>query len=238
MNLYLMQCMPDTTSLATWATRQHILSPDGDFGYALHALLAAAFGEHAPKPFRYLDARRGLLAYTSLDADTLRTHAALATPDVARALGLDHIDARAFPSQWRAGQRLAFEVRVRPTQRTRDGRERDAFLCALENAPKSEHAAVQRELVYRQWLIRQLQLNEAAMVNDAHMTGFQLSRVLRRGREDEQGKRKPHVLAGPDALFAGELAVADPLAFAQLLARGVGRHRAFGFGMLLLKPAR
>jgi CRISPR system Cascade subunit CasE len=31
--------------------------------------------------------------------------------------------------------------------------------------------------------------------------------------------------------------VADPAAFAQLLARGVGRHRAFGLGMLLLRPS-
>jgi CRISPR system Cascade subunit CasE len=238
MKLYLMQCMPEATSLATWAARQQIVSPDGDYGYALHALLAAGFGEHAPKPFRYLDARRGLLAYSSLDADTLRSHAALAAPDVARALGLDHLDARVFPSQWKAGQRLAFEVRVRPTQRTKDGRERDAFLCALENAPKSEQATVQRELVYREWLVRQLQVNEAAQVQDAHMTGFQLIRVLRRGQADEHGKRKPQVLAGPDVLFTGELVVADPLAFANLLARGVGRHRAFGFGMLLLKPAR
>jgi len=30
--------------------------------------------------------------------------------------------------------------------------------------------------------------------------------------------------------------VRDPTGFAALLARGVGRHRAFGFGMLLLRP--
>jgi len=35
----------------------------------------------------------------------------------------------------------------------------------------------------------------------------------------------------------GVLQVRDSAAFAALLARGIGRHRAFGFGMLLLKPA-
>ncbi|MEE8524028.1 MAG: type I-E CRISPR-associated protein Cas6/Cse3/CasE [Thermoanaerobaculia bacterium] len=40
----------------------------------------------------------------------------------------------------------------------------------------------------------------------------------------------------PDALLTGTLEVTDPDAFATLLARGVGRHRAFGFGMLLLRP--
>ena len=41
---------------------------------------------------------------------------------------------------------------------------------------------------------------------------------------------------GPDVVMQGRLRVSDPQAFAQLLARGVGRHRAFGFGMLLLRP--
>jgi CRISPR system Cascade subunit CasE len=42
---------------------------------------------------------------------------------------------------------------------------------------------------------------------------------------------------GPDASFEGVLTVAEPGAFALLLARGIGRHRAFGFGMVLLRPA-
>jgi CRISPR system Cascade subunit CasE len=38
-------------------------------------------------------------------------------------------------------------------------------------------------------------------------------------------------------VFSGLLQVEDAAAFTALLARGIGRHRAFGFGMLLLKPA-
>ncbi len=49
--------------------------------------------------------------------------------------------------------------------------------------------------------------------------------------------RALHSLAGPDVSFTGVLTVADPDRFATLLAHGVGRHAAFGFGMLLLKPA-
>ncbi|WP_083761830.1 type I-E CRISPR-associated protein Cas6/Cse3/CasE [Alkalilimnicola ehrlichii MLHE-1] len=44
-------------------------------------------------------------------------------------------------------------------------------------------------------------------------------------------------LVRPDALVTGRLTVRDPDTFATLVARGVGRHRAFGFGMLLLRPA-
>jgi len=34
------------------------------------------------------------------------------------------------------------------------------------------------------------------------------------------------------------LTVTDGEAFARLLAKGVGRHTAYGYGMLLLRPAR
>jgi CRISPR system Cascade subunit CasE len=39
------------------------------------------------------------------------------------------------------------------------------------------------------------------------------------------------------ALVTGTLRVGDAEAFRALLARGLGRHRAFGFGMLLLRRA-
>ena len=52
---------------------------------------------------------------------------------------------------------------------------------------------------------------------------------LKSGVKGEQG-------GSPDATLQGTLAVVDSGAFQALLARGVGRHRAFGFGMLLLRP--
>ncbi|GHE81823.1 hypothetical protein GCM10019059_44550 [Camelimonas fluminis] len=48
--------------------------------------------------------------------------------------------------------------------------------------------------------------------------------------------RKGRRIEGPDATFHGSLVVTDPEAFTILLARGVGRHRAYGYGMLLLRP--
>ena len=42
---------------------------------------------------------------------------------------------------------------------------------------------------------------------------------------------------GPDAVMRGNLTVTDSDSFVALLARGIGRHRAYGYGMLLLRPA-
>jgi CRISPR system Cascade subunit CasE len=69
------------------------------------------------------------------------------------------------------------------------------------------------------------------------LKAFRLARVSRRTKADEEGPRSLHHAMGPDATFTGLLAVGNPEAFAGLLARGIGRHRAFGFGMLLLRSA-
>lgn len=240
--LYLLHTQPDPQRLAAWAARHRLLDGQGDLGYALHALLHAAFGEHAPQPFRYLDAEQGLLAYTRLSAAELAQCSALAEPDVAAALGLGQtlhagMSVRPFPTQWAAGHVLGFEVRVRPIIReAKTGRERDAFLAAVEKAGGSE---LDRSEVYVQWLRELLVRQGGAELVDASVTRYQLLGVTRKTQKGgSDDARHSRVVSGPDAVLTGQLRVTDPQAFAQLLARGVGRHRAFGFGLLLLRSAR
>lgn len=246
-SLYLMHCQPDPRRLTVWAARHGLLSPQGDWGYALHALMRAAFGDAAPQPFSYQGERTGLLAYSSLSAAELAERAALASPEVAAALGLDvgldcpGLSARAFPQQWRAGAVLGFEVRVRPVVRGKTG-ERDVFIAAVEQAKAAgdqpgTDPPLQREPIYARWLAEQLATQGGARLLDATMNRFQLTDVVRRAQPDVDAVRKQRRVGGPDAVFSGHVQIEDPQAFAALVARGVGRHRAFGFGMLLLKPA-
>lgn len=241
--LYLLHTQPDPQRLAAWAARHRLLDSQGDLGYALHALLRAAFGEHAPQPFRYLDAEQGLLAYTRLNAVELAQCAALADPDVAAALGLGQtvhhagLSARAFPTQWAAGHALGFEVRVRPIIREgKTGRERDAFLAAVEKADGRE---LDRGAVYVQWFRELLARQGGAELIEASVTRYQLLGVTRKSQKNSgDDVRHSRLISGPDAVLAGQLRVTDPQAFAQLLSQGVGRHRAFGFGLLLLRSVR
>lgn len=240
--LYLLHTRPDPQRLAAWAARHHLLDRSGDLGYALHGLFRAAFGERAPRSFRYLDAEQGLLAYTDLHATDMQQLTALAPPDAAAALGLgatpQHagLNLRPFPVQWPAGHSLGFDVRVRPVIREgQTGKERDAFLCAVE---KSGGATVDRSQVYGHWLREHLGRQGAELI-DAKLDRFCLLDVMRQTQKsdvDEARRRRP--VSGPDAVLSGHLRVTDPVAFAGLIARGVGRHRAFGFGLLLLRPAR
>lgn len=250
-SLHLLHTQPDARLLAAWVARHHQRHErqPSDLGDALHGLLRAAFGEAAPQPFRYLDERQGLLAYTTLDANALRMQAALADPLAAQTLGLgangqhDGYRLRPFPTQWPQDQVLGFEVRLRPTVRAAKG-ERDAFLHAVEQA---KGAPLQREAVYVQWLREHLAPREGAaretwqgavdLLDDVHLAGFQRQQVVRRTQAAGGEARRGRVIDGPDALLKGHLRVRDSAAFVQLLARGVGRHRAFGFGMLLLSRA-
>jgi CRISPR system Cascade subunit CasE len=243
MTLHLLRFDPDAHAAAIWFHAEN-LAPRGqeDDGYAWHALLAAAFGrERAPKPFRVLD-RRGrppqLLAYAPHDAATLRAHAAeFADPRALAALGADKLAAKPMPA-FAAGRRLGFSLRVRPTvRRDRNGDRRrtaelDAAIAALGPRP---HDPANRAEVYLDWIRRQLEAAGAA-VESLRLDGVIGDEVPRRGRPDPTGVRKLVNIPGHSVTAAGGLRVNDAERFAAGLARGIGRHRAFGYGMLLLSP--
>lgn len=251
--LFLLHSQPDAQLLAAWVARHHArhAHQNVDLGDAFHGLLRAAFGSFAPQPFRYLDERRGLLAYTHLDPQAMAEQVALADPQAARTLGLgacaEHggYRLRPFPSEWSVGQELGFEVRVRPTARSAVG-EQDVFLRAVTRAGGAEGESVERQTIYTQWLHEHLSAREgmacqpwqgAVELLDVQLNAFTRSKVVRRTQASEGQDRKGRVIDGPDATLVGRLRVINSVAFAYLLARGIGRHRAFGFGMLLLHRA-
>lgn len=232
MSLTMIKLEPDMGQLIRWAERRKLLSSrrEDDLGYALHALLAATFGDPSPKPFALLrepNRPAALLGYSGADGSTLRDHAAtFAEPDAAEAIGLSSFAAKAMPDRWESGRRLGFSVRVRPMVRTdKNGdrsksREVDAFVLS---PPSSDRGAI-----YTEWLRARL---PGATLEQASLDAFRRSFVSRR-----DAARDLKTQEGPDATLTGSLVVNDGEAFAAGLARGVGRHRAFGFGMLLLRP--
>lgn len=107
-----------------------------------------------------------------------------------------------------------------------DARDTAAVRAAMEASPT-------REATYLGWLSKRL-TDAAALEDDAGLRHFRRTRT----RRSSHGKAGRKSAEGPDALIAGTLTVTDSAAFAALLARGVGRHAAFGFGMLLLSPPK
>ena len=236
--LQLIRLRPDRIAFQRWGHKNRVLKPNVDDGYAWHALLLAALGEFAPRPFvvKYDRHMTELLAYTYSDT---RQWLALAQPvEVINAVGLNvGVDARPMPTNWDCEQRLSFEVRVRPVVRCRQGRGNSKEIDVAVRA-KRDDDSIDRESAYRIWLAKEFSKNGAARLKHVKMKQFRRSRVLRKGQVDAnvRGKRPIRTVEGPDVVLQGSLLVDNPEAFNVLLARGVGRHRAFGFGCLLLAP--
>lgn len=209
-----------------------------------------------------------LYAYTQADQTALRqTASETGMPDALALIDLSDLRTKPMPDVWKEGRRFAFDVRVRPVRRLlkpleapprsmgdaaaggaaakpfRKGAEVDAFLvAALRDAADGESGApdappgespgepttrepMTREAVYRRWLTERLA--GAARLDGASLARMERTRIARTKTAE-----------GPDAVFHGELTVTDGDAFARMLAKGVGRHTAYGYGMLLLRPAR
>jgi CRISPR system Cascade subunit CasE len=244
MTLHLLRFDPDMLRVAAWLAAERLTpAAEDDDGYGWHALLVAAFGKDmAPKPFRLL-ARRGrapqLLAYAQADAVALRARAGeFADPKAIIALGVETLDSKPMPV-FAAGRRLGFSVRVRPTVRTdRAGdrtksRELDAYVAARQGGSPAE--VLHRQDVYASW-VRQ-RLHEAGVkVESLRLDGLESATALRRAAAGPRGVRSLVHIRGHSVVVAGVIRIADADRFATLLARGLGRHRAFGYGMMLLSP--
>ncbi|MFN8717768.1 MAG: type I-E CRISPR-associated protein Cas6/Cse3/CasE [Gemmatimonadaceae bacterium] len=237
--LHMLSFSPDASRFARFAARERLLPTGEDTGYAWHAVLSAAFGADVPKPFTWFPPRTReggsggrLLCYSGHHLDVLRVRAEeFADPLFLDILRMDDASVKSMPTRYAEGRAFGFRIRVRPTVRTgagRDGqraRERDAFDPATGE---------ERTVVYGRWLAAALARHGAAML-DARAEALQLTSLLTRSRRDGHGQRRSTL--GPDVTYTGALRVENPALFAAVMARGVGRHRAFGFGMLLLRPS-
>lgn len=229
--------------LMVMARRKHIPARDSDDGYLAHCVMRELWGDDAPAPF--LLRGRGAIfeawGYSPCAASVLVQRArenglaaASIVPD------LEGIQSRAIPV-FEPGRRLGFGVRccpvvrlASPTHGHERGAEVDAFLARCFSA--GDDAEVSREAVYRNWL--------AVRLADTATTGVRVEYVRvaamcrqRMVRRTQGHDRRAARIERPDVRFEGVLTVCDSGLFLDVLRRGVGRHRAFGFGALMLGSA-
>ena len=239
--LWLARMNLDLARLAWFQKARGLPTRADDLGYVVHCALGETFGERAPKPFSVLDeagAGVTVLGYVDRDAAELRDAAERPATSEARGIvSLSTLAAKPMPTEWPGGRRLRFQVTCCPVMRkgragsdTR-GPEIDVFLDRCAQAP-DKSVAVSREAVYVEWLASHLERQGGARVVSAGLEGYRLARLIRRRRGNDRSAR---VFERPSASLAGVLEVGDNERFRELVSRGIGRHRAFGFGMLLLR---
>lgn len=244
MTLWMLRFPLEPSSLARYAAERGWMHHQGhDEGRTLHHLLTETFGKtsdeakSAFQPFRLMPGRRSsLYGYSTVEPENLReTAQTIAPPEALALLPLARLEAKSMPQTWRAGQMLGFDLRARPVGRLhadvpadsdprgqgfRKGAEIDAYVAAQLRGT----SPATRDHIYLDWLAARLAPAADLIREGTLLHRFQRSRTFRRNLSE-----------GPDAVFHGTLRVTDPAAFALLLSRGVGRHCAYGFGMLLLR---
>ncbi len=223
-----------------------------DHGYSIHCTLASLFGDFAPRPFwpREVEGRRlRLLGYAPVPAQNLREHAdAFADPQDHAACCWNRLASKQMPKGFPSGRTFAFEVRACPIVRLaraiEDSDERAAGALRPRTYSKGAELDVvqarrlsgdgdsSRDGIYGDWLAERFARGSADLIV-AEVSRFSLARLWRR---PQGGARKGRPLVRPDIQLGGRLRVRDSTLFTKMLASGVGRHSAFGFGMLLLRP--
>lgn len=248
--LHLLYLPLSSRRIAAFAKRYRALSSDQ--GYLVHGVLSAVFGEHAPKPFSIAGdtgERLSVYAYAGRGLAALRdARDPFAPPDVDDLIDWEAAAAKPMPAL-PAGMRLAFSVRVCPTVRLgrtpaggkTSGAEIDAYLAAIdkwEEAGGEPQAKPVRDEVYLDWFRAALERAGGVELESLRLAAFQLEDLMRKsGNRGDAGRPSTELRRHPAATMEGVLRVTEAQSFARLLARGVGRHRAFGFGMLMLRKA-
>ena len=222
-----------------------------DNNYLTHCLLGKLFGDRAPglywlddDPNREDKREMQVLAYADDDAETLEQLAqTFVEPSLFEALDWDRTASKPMPSTFPQGMALGFEMRVCPVIRKGsggpkwdEGDEVDAFLSRVWEVD-DESVDIDRAEVYRDWFLRQLDHRGGAEADreTVGMKRFSLEQMTRRSHGPDD--RKVTTITRPDVTLTGELEVTDSEAFLDLLERGLGRHKSFGFGMMKVRPA-
>lgn len=242
--LTLVKLRPDVAALARWAAASGVAALKDDLGYTAHAASKAVFGDLAPKPFALRERAGGLemVGYCAASVGELSRVASLQTHDdaAAHALGVEGMVAKPMPLDWAVGERFSFECRVVPTRRTRQAAGgRYVELDAATPEPGAQ-GDFDRDAAYSAWLSKELSRFSAARLTGFSPFAFKLTPTARRTHavqgSSAPGARRTARGLVPDLVARGELEIVDPSGFQETLKRGLGRHRAFGFGCLLLAP--
>jgi CRISPR system Cascade subunit CasE len=226
-----------------------------DGGYLVHSWLETTFGPKVLRPFA-LEGEHGavvrVLAYAPRSAAELSEEAERYAPasDYAAAHWAT-FESKPMPKVWKVDELVGFRVTVIPTVRPSRPEENaghqevDAYLArvrahlgpAWTEAPppageSGEGLPFTREQVYGAWLESRFAERGAKLEGTARLTRFHLADLLRRTQGETRKGRRVRL---PEACLEGEFRVTDPVAFQSLLVDGVGRHKAFGYGMVLLR---
>jgi CRISPR system Cascade subunit CasE len=213
-------------SYAKWLKARNM----SDQQSSLHFLLDSTFGPSALKPYRAYPTGGDtfqVLAYTTSDQETLKaTSQLIACPDSLEVVDMGSMRTKVMP-EFTEGQEIGFDLKTVPVRRVQKNIEMDAYDLDVRNGVydrNAETAVEDRVESYMTWLEHRLQ--KAADV-DRERTCIELKGKVPRQRSK--------ICYRHEIQITGNLIVKDPTLMGECLASGVGRHKSYGYGMIILR---
>ena len=196
----------------------------GIYGY--HQLLWKLFAGQQPRQFvfRHSVDKQGLNEFYLLSA---------VEPKPSRFFD---IQTKAFQPKLQSGQLLGYQLRVNPTVCIKD-RQHDVLMNAKKNAKDqgikedSQQLKQRMEQAAHSWLSDKERLARwGFQVETAEISDYRQHRCLKKIANDR------HYIRFSSVDFQGILRITDSERFLQQYAKGFGRAKAFGCGLMLIRP--
>lgn len=221
--MHILKCRLNFEMVKEWATARNISTYD--VGYLAHAFFRYSMGDDGPQPFR-IEIEEGSLFVEGVVA---KSEEALKRSISREREAFEEIRTSPVRS-FDAGEDVSLNVRLCPVSRNSESGkpvETDVFLTMLRRAEAASEVAPKRFRVYQDWTASRF--GKALQVSRVQIKTFTEVRPCRRGNPGHVGSPgaigwRPVV----DAFVAGT--VTDQEAFSEVLRKGIGRHKAFGFG--------
>ncbi|EAN1665470.1 TPA: type I-E CRISPR-associated protein Cas6/Cse3/CasE [Salmonella enterica] len=139
------------------------------------------------------------------------------------------VQCRPFAPELSVGQILRFTLRANPTI-CKAGKRHDLLMEAkrqVKTQPDSRDIWTYQQQAALEWLSRQGEQNGFSL-REASVDAYQQQQIRR--------EKSRQMIQFSSVDYAGVLVVNNPVLFLQRLVQGYGKSRAFGCGMMLIKP--
>lgn len=201
--------------------------------YSAHQLLWQLFPEHeGERPFLF----RQEMDETEHEAipKGLPLFYVLSPKEPVPVEGLLSVESKSFAPELQPGDRLAFRLRANPTiakaEKGKRGHRADVLMAAKKPFPRDQRKSAEcrqaMDDAARSWLTQRAESAGFTLPVDPELGAYR-QHVLNKGN----GQRVQFSTVD----YEGLLDVQDPAALMETLANGLGRAKAFGCGLLLLR---
>ncbi|EMO1735819.1 type I-E CRISPR-associated protein Cas6/Cse3/CasE, partial [Salmonella enterica] len=139
------------------------------------------------------------------------------------------VQCRPFAPELSVGQILRFTLRANPTI-CKAGKRHDLLMEAkrqVKTQPDSRDIWTYQQQAALEWLSRQGEQNGFSL-REASVDAYRQQQIRR--------EKSRQMIQFSSVDYAGVLVVNNPVLFLQRLVQGYGKSRAFGCGMMLIKP--